>query len=284
MVEMTETANILNNATRAEPRADGRDRPRHQHLRRPVARVGRARATSREQRRARSRCSRRTTSSSPRSPRSCRRCANVHLDAIEHGDELVFLHAVKDGPANQSFGLQVAALAGVPRAVDRARARLSATARAAPADDAAREPAERARVRAGPRRRRSRPSSASCSRDSTSSTWTRCRRARRSSCSTSSCRGRNETDHEMRARGCAREPGRPEGRLRDRRRPLGCRFRAVREVQQIASSVNVVRVRGVRLRAESLIERRDDRRILVERVRDRERQLPRLRSRAPGPR
>ena len=43
--------------------------------------------------------------------------ANVHLDAIEHGDHIVFLHAVKQGPANQSYGLQVAALAGVPKAV-----------------------------------------------------------------------------------------------------------------------------------------------------------------------
>jgi len=49
-------------------------------------------------------------------------CANVHLDATEHGDRLVFLHAVKDGPANQSYGLQVARLAGVPRhVVDDAR-------------------------------------------------------------------------------------------------------------------------------------------------------------------
>jgi DNA mismatch repair protein MutS len=44
-------------------------------------------------------------------------CANVHLDATEHGDQLVFLHAVKEGPANQSYGLQVARLAGVPRPV-----------------------------------------------------------------------------------------------------------------------------------------------------------------------
>lgn len=40
--------------------------------------------------------------------------ANVHLDAVEHGDSIVFLHAVREGPANQSYGLQVAALAGVP--------------------------------------------------------------------------------------------------------------------------------------------------------------------------
>ena len=44
-------------------------------------------------------------------------CANVHLDATEHGDSLVFLHAVKDGPADRSYGLAVAQLAGVPRPV-----------------------------------------------------------------------------------------------------------------------------------------------------------------------
>ena len=42
---------------------------------------------------------------------------NVHLDAVEHGDQLVFMHAVKDGPANRSFGLQVASLAGLPKPV-----------------------------------------------------------------------------------------------------------------------------------------------------------------------
>jgi DNA mismatch repair protein MutS len=41
-------------------------------------------------------------------------CANVHLDATEHGETIVFLHAVKEGPANRSYGLQVAQLAGVP--------------------------------------------------------------------------------------------------------------------------------------------------------------------------
>ncbi len=50
---------------------------------------------------------------------------NVHLDAMEHGDKIIFLHAVKDGPANQSYGLQVASLAGVPRSViDKAKAKL----------------------------------------------------------------------------------------------------------------------------------------------------------------
>jgi DNA mismatch repair protein MutS len=42
---------------------------------------------------------------------------NLHLDATEHGDELVFLHAVKEGPANRSYGLAVAKLAGVPAPV-----------------------------------------------------------------------------------------------------------------------------------------------------------------------
>jgi DNA mismatch repair protein MutS len=57
--------------------------------------------------------------------------ANLHLDAVEHhdksgGDTLVFMHAVRPGPANRSFGLQVAALAGLPKpALQQARARLA---------------------------------------------------------------------------------------------------------------------------------------------------------------
>ena len=43
--------------------------------------------------------------------------ANVHLDAVEHKHHIVFLHAIKEGPASQSYGLQVAALAGVPEPV-----------------------------------------------------------------------------------------------------------------------------------------------------------------------
>ena len=48
-----------------------------------------------------------------------REVANVHLDAVEHKDSIVFLHAVEEGPASQSYGLQVAALAGVPKPVIR---------------------------------------------------------------------------------------------------------------------------------------------------------------------
>ncbi len=46
--------------------------------------------------------------------------ANVHLSAVEHKDSIVFLHAVQDGPASQSYGLQVAQLAGVPQPVIKA--------------------------------------------------------------------------------------------------------------------------------------------------------------------
>jgi DNA mismatch repair protein MutS len=49
--------------------------------------------------------------------------ANVHLDAIEHGERIVFLHAVEEGPANQSYGIQVAALAGIPSSVLKAARR-----------------------------------------------------------------------------------------------------------------------------------------------------------------
>ena len=51
--------------------------------------------------------------------------ANVHLTAAEYQDQVVFLHEVRSGPASQSYGIQVARLAGVPAAVlNRARARL----------------------------------------------------------------------------------------------------------------------------------------------------------------
>jgi DNA mismatch repair protein MutS len=82
--------------------------------------------------------------------------ANVHLSAVEHKDSIVFLHAVQDGPASQSYGLQVAQLAGVPPGVIRAArkhlARLEAQAldatpqldlfAPAPCDDAPAEAAE----------------------------------------------------------------------------------------------------------------------------------------------
>jgi DNA mismatch repair protein MutS len=50
---------------------------------------------------------------------------NVHLDAVEHGEDIIFMHSVKEGPANQSYGLQVARLAGIPaQAIRLARQKL----------------------------------------------------------------------------------------------------------------------------------------------------------------
>ena len=58
---------------------------------------------------------------------------NVHLDAVEHDHGIVFLHTVKSGPANQSYGLQVAQLAGIPKAViEAARIKLNALETEAP--------------------------------------------------------------------------------------------------------------------------------------------------------
>ncbi|NOZ38521.1 MAG: DNA mismatch repair protein MutS, partial [Gammaproteobacteria bacterium] len=52
-----------------------------------------------------------------RLPETLPGCINVHLDAVEHEHGIVFLHKVQPGPASKSYGLQVAALAGVPHAV-----------------------------------------------------------------------------------------------------------------------------------------------------------------------
>jgi DNA mismatch repair protein MutS len=115
MVEMTEAANILNNATdrslilmdeigRGTSTFDGLSLA--WAVARHIARVNRSftlfathyfELTS--------------------LPQEIEGIANVHLDATEHRDGIVFLHAVKDGPANRSYGLAVAQLAGVPREV-----------------------------------------------------------------------------------------------------------------------------------------------------------------------
>ncbi len=49
--------------------------------------------------------------------------ANVHLDAVEHKDRIVFLHRLEGGPADRSYGIHVAHLAGIPRDVVRAARR-----------------------------------------------------------------------------------------------------------------------------------------------------------------
>jgi len=58
-------------------------------------------------------------------PEQNRNVINVHLTATEHNNRIIFLHAVKDGPANQSYGLQVASLAGIPsKVIDQAKKQL----------------------------------------------------------------------------------------------------------------------------------------------------------------
>ncbi|WNL39689.1 DNA mismatch repair protein MutS [Halomonas sp. PAMB 3232] len=59
-------------------------------------------------------------------PEQAEGVANIHLTATEHGDSIVFMHRIEAGPASQSYGLQVAQLAGVPGAViHRAREKLA---------------------------------------------------------------------------------------------------------------------------------------------------------------
>lgn len=115
MVEMTETANILNNATAASlvlMDEIGRGTSTFDGLSLAYA------AADHMARRTRAFTLFAThyfelTALADR----CPGVANAHLDATEHGDSLVFLHAVREGPANRSYGLQVARLAGVPREV-----------------------------------------------------------------------------------------------------------------------------------------------------------------------
>jgi DNA mismatch repair protein MutS len=128
MVEMTETANVLNNATdaslvlmdeigRGTSTFDGLSlaHAAARHLARSI-RAFTLFATHYFE----------LTSL----PEELPSCANVHLDATEHGRELIFLHSVRPGPANQSYGLHVAELAGVPRAiVEEARGYLRALER-----------------------------------------------------------------------------------------------------------------------------------------------------------
>jgi DNA mismatch repair protein MutS len=52
-----------------------------------------------------------------RLPEKFRTISNIHLDAVEQGDKLIFMYTVKEGPASKSYGLQVALLAGVPKTV-----------------------------------------------------------------------------------------------------------------------------------------------------------------------
>jgi DNA mismatch repair protein MutS len=115
MVEMTEAANILNNATdkslilmdeigRGTSTYDGLSLA--WAVARHIARVNRAFTLFATH-----------YFELTNLPNEIDGVANVHLDATEHRDGIVFLHAVKEGPASRSYGLAVAQLAGVPREV-----------------------------------------------------------------------------------------------------------------------------------------------------------------------
>ncbi|MCX2982126.1 DNA mismatch repair protein MutS [Halieaceae bacterium IMCC14734] len=76
-------------------------------------------------------------------PGQCPTMANVHLDATEHQDHVVFLHNIQEGPANRSFGLQVARLAGIPSPVlDAANHKLRELEQGQPAAPAGPAPAQ----------------------------------------------------------------------------------------------------------------------------------------------
>ena len=115
MVEMTETANILHNATRDSVvllDEIGRGTSTFDGL-------ALAYAVARQ-------LAEKTASYTlfathyfelTRLPQAFKQIVNVHLSAVKHKDKIVFLHALEEGPASQSYGLEVAALAGVPAAV-----------------------------------------------------------------------------------------------------------------------------------------------------------------------
>ena len=111
MVEMTETANILNNATSSSLvliDEIGRGTSTYDGL-------ALAWAVARELGKLKAYTLFATHYFELTSlPEELSTTANVHLDAVEHAEQIVFLHTVKDGPASRSYGIQVAALAGVP--------------------------------------------------------------------------------------------------------------------------------------------------------------------------
>lgn len=123
MVEMTETANILNNASRNSlvlMDEIGRGTSTYDGL---------ALAWACASHLARKICAYTLFATHyfelTALPEHADNVTNVHMDVVEHGDEIVLLHSVKEGPANQSYGIQVASLAGIPKPViDAAKQRL----------------------------------------------------------------------------------------------------------------------------------------------------------------
>jgi len=123
MVEMTETANILNNATRNSlvlMDEIGRGTSTFDGLALAWACATHLASTTAAYTLFATHFFELTTL-----PENLDKAVNVHLDVVEHGDRIIFMHTVKKGPANRSYGLHVAQLAGVPKhIVDYARKRL----------------------------------------------------------------------------------------------------------------------------------------------------------------
>ena len=119
MVEMQETANILQRRHVAQPGRARRDRPRHRHLRRPVASPGRWPSTwpSTIPRAAQDA----VRHALPRADRPGRRASpgvvNSHVAAREWKDDIIFLRKIVPGRSDRSYGIQVARLAGLPAPV-----------------------------------------------------------------------------------------------------------------------------------------------------------------------
>ena len=111
MVEMSETAHILHNATAHSLVLPRRDRARDQHLRRSCPCLGH-RGPHRPGNRSLHPVRAPHYFELTALPAEIGRAANVHLDAVEHQGEVVFLHSVREGPASQSYGIEVAKARG----------------------------------------------------------------------------------------------------------------------------------------------------------------------------
>ena len=113
MVEMRETAEILARGLAHEPRDPRRDRPRHQHLRRPLDRLGGRRVPARHAGRCAAHALRDPLPRARRTSRATQAAvANAHFEVREWGDDVIFLRRLAPGGASRSYGIQVARLAG----------------------------------------------------------------------------------------------------------------------------------------------------------------------------
>ena len=121
MVEMTETAVILNTATAAQLHRARRNRPRHRHLRRPRARLGAWSSTSTPARRAKTLFATHYHELTELAEQLTG-VRNLMVTVKEAGDHIIFLRKVEPGKADRSYGIEVARLAGLPLSViERAR-------------------------------------------------------------------------------------------------------------------------------------------------------------------